>query len=154
METPHATAEAATPNATDSPKTVDLGVVKICVGDQNVLISEVEHWVEDGLHVFRSTEFDCQSEHEDEGEALFAFLQSAEDLLRFLDDLVDADRATRDEIRIMAKLSRRFYEVYAAQREELERRQRRRLLRSHSGMHSVNWRRRQTPTNSSRPVPA
>ncbi len=118
-----------------------------------VQLSEVEHWIdEEGLHVFRSTEFDCLGEAEDEYEAGRIFIENAADLFRFLDDLVDARRATSDEIRTLAKLSRRFFEASepALKREE-EKRSRRRLG---SRAALSYWQPQTTPSSSSQPLPA
>lgn len=96
----------------------DVGTIAIAVGDRLVEISEVQHWIEDGSHVFRSTEFDCIAEAENEGDAVVAFVANAEDLFRFLDDLMDAGRATGQETRTLVKLSRRFFEAFEASEEE------------------------------------
>lgn len=96
------------------------GIIEVKIGKHLVPISSINHWMEDdGLHVFRSTEFDCMAEADDEGAAVKAFIENAEDLFRFLDDLVDAGRATEGEKMTLIKLSRRFFEVYEAL--ELER---------------------------------
>lgn len=118
-----------------------------------VQLSEVEHWIdEDGLHVFRSVEFDCLGEAEDEYDAGLLFIENAADLFRFLDDLVDARRATGDEIGTLAKLSRRFFEASepALKREE-EKRRRKWLLPRAAPSH---WQPQTTPSSSSQPLPA
>lgn len=84
------------------------------IGEHRVPISSIEHWVEEDVHVFRSAEFDCVGEGSNEFEAVAAFVDNAEDLFRFLDDLHDAGRATEDETRLLIKLSRRFFEMYEA----------------------------------------
>jgi len=101
------------------PENPELGTIGVQIGDHRVPISSVEHWVEEGMNVFRSAEFDCTGEAEDAAEAVHAFVENAEDLFRFLDDLCDAGRATEDETRLLIKLSRRFFEMYEAV--ELER---------------------------------
>ena len=58
------------------------GTIGVQVGDHLVAISGVEHWVDDGLHVFRSVEFDCMAEGEDLSKAVVAFVENAEDLFR------------------------------------------------------------------------
>jgi hypothetical protein len=145
-------AVTAPPSPTEAQPEFGAISVGIGVGGETFSISEVEHWVEDGLHMFRSVEFDCFAQHEDEWGAVEAFIQNAEDLFRFLDDLVDAGRATADEVRTLAKLSRRFYEIYNAQRTEILRRKVRLLLRPRD-VHSVTWQRRRTPDSSLPPVP-
>jgi hypothetical protein len=120
-----------------------------------VWLSEVEHWVsEDGLHVFRSLEFDCLGEAEDEYEAGRVFVDNATDLFHFLDDLVDARRATTDEIRTMARLSRRLIEALevALKWEEEKPRRKLRLPLSREPTHSY-WQRQTTPSSSSQPLP-
>jgi hypothetical protein len=117
--------EATTTEAPQQGPTEDapeVGVIRIAVGDQAVELSTVEHWVEDGLHVFRSTEFDCIAEGKDLASAVVTFIESAEDLFRLLDDLLDAGRATDDETRTLVKLSRRFFEVSEAMEQEEARR--------------------------------
>jgi NADPH:quinone reductase-like Zn-dependent oxidoreductase len=90
------------------------GTIGVRAGAHTVDISAVEHWVDEGLHIFRSSEFDCMSEAEGETEAVAAFVAMAEDLFRFLEDLLDAGRATEEEKLILIKLSRRFFEIYQA----------------------------------------
>jgi hypothetical protein len=131
----------------------ELGVIAIAVGGSVVPISQVEHWVEDGLHVFRSTEFDCMATDEDLCKTVEAFIETAEDLYRFYDDLVDAERATPDEVRTLAVLSRRFYDVYSAQAKALRGHKRRVLMRPRD-FHDLTWQRQTTHHSSSPPVPA
>lgn len=129
------------------------GVIAIAVGRSVVPISQVEHWTEDGMHVFRSTDFDCIAMDEDLCKALEAFVETAEDLYRFYDDLVDAERATQEEVRTLAVLSRRFYDVYSAQAQALRRHKRRVLMRPRD-FHDLTWQRQTTHHGSSPPVPA
>jgi hypothetical protein len=129
------------------------GAVQVKIAGQTVRISEVEHWIEDGIHVFRSVEFDCIAEHEDEGDAVRMFIENAEDLYRYLDDLVDAGRATQDEIRTFAMMGRRFYEIYTAQAQAAMRRKVHVLTRSRD-LYDLNWHRLPTQSISSPPVHA
>jgi hypothetical protein len=108
------TTDREAPRSAKLPETIEIGTIGVQIGDHRVPISGIEHWVEDGIHVFRSTEFDCMGEAEDALEAVNAFVDNAEDLFRFLDDLHDAGRATEDETRLLIKLSRRFFEMYEA----------------------------------------
>lgn len=96
------------------PENPEPGTIGVQIGEHRVPISSVEHWVEDGVNVFRSAEFDCTGEADDVVAAVHAFIENAEDLFRFLDDLHDAGRATEDETRLLIKLSRRFFEMYEA----------------------------------------
>lgn len=107
------TAREAQPSAR-TPDNPELGTIGVQIGEHRVPISSIEHWVEEGMNIFRSTEFDCMGEAEDAFEAVNAFVDNAEDLFRFLDDLHDAGRATEDETRLLIKLSRRFFEMYEA----------------------------------------
>jgi hypothetical protein len=110
------------PNDAPTAEAPEVGVIGIVVDRKQIPISQVEHWIEDGMHVFRSMEFDCIAMNEHMGKVLEAFIDTAEDVYRFLDDLVDAERATQDEIKTLAMLSRRFYDVYSAQAQALRRR--------------------------------
>lgn len=104
-------AESAAAPTADCPQA---GIIAVQIGEHQIPLSPVEHWVEDGAHVFRSTTFDCVSEAATETEAVQAFVENAEDLFRFLDDVVDAGRATDDEKLTLIKLSRCFFEIYSA----------------------------------------
>lgn len=124
------TETAAADPATAAPTAAhpQAGAIGVVIGDHSVQISTVSHWIEDdGTHVFRSDEFDCMAEASDEGEAASKFIENAEDLYRFLDDLVDADRATEAEKLTLIKLSRRFFEVYEACQLEAETARNRRI---------------------------
>ena len=93
----------------------EAGAIGVVVGDHTVQISAVSYWIaDDGTHVFRSNEFDCMAEGPGEWEAAKTFVENAEDLFRFLDDVVDAGRATDAEKTTLIKLSRRFFEMYEA----------------------------------------
>lgn len=126
-----------------------------CIIVGTVCISDVEHWInEDGLHVFRSVDFDCSGEDEDLWQAGRVFIENAEDLGRFLADLVDAGRATKDEQRVLVTLAQRFFDVYQeSEREEERRRWKRRLFSRSRGAHSAKWQRRPALKTSSQPLP-
>jgi hypothetical protein len=117
------TENAAAAGATAAPTSENpqVGVIAVQIGEHQVPISSVCYWVEDdGTHVFRSSEFDCQAEAQDEWGAVQKFVDNAEDLFRFLDDVVDAGRATDGEKVTLIKLSRRFFEIYEASQLEEE----------------------------------
>jgi hypothetical protein len=124
---------------------------------EDVVISEVEHWVEDGLHVFRSTEFDLIAEHEAEFGAVVVFLESAEDLLLHLSDLILEKKATDHEVETAALLLRRFMRMAQASEREREEVDRKlfHVPRVHRHRPRRAWRRIQsTPKNSSPASPA
>lgn len=139
----------------------EFGTIGVQIGEHRIPISSIEHWVEDGLHVFRSTEFDCMSEDTDQTKAVMSFIDNAEDLFRFLDDVHDAGRATEDETRVLIKLSRRFFELYEADQLEHESENNPRirnllgLLRRQSPRSEALWQPQQpAPASFSQPSPA
>lgn len=152
----HVSDTANHPNDAPTAEAPDVGMIAIAVGGRQIQISQVQHWREDGLDVFRSSEFDCIAMGDDVNKAVRAFIDNAEDLYRFLDDLVDAERATPDEIKTLAMLSRRFYDVYSAFSEQAQTRRRRKvniLMRSRD-FHGLTWQRQTTHRSSSPPVHA
>jgi hypothetical protein len=144
------------PNDAPTAEAPEAGVIAIAVGSQRIAISQVEHWVEDGLDVFRSSEFDCIAMDVGVDRAVKAFIDSAEDVYRFLDDLVDAERATPDEVKTLAMLSRRFYDVYSAFSAQAQASRRRKLgaLMRSRDLHGLTWQRQTTHRSSSPPVHA
>jgi hypothetical protein len=143
-----ATATPETPTET-SP---ELGTIGIQVGDRRIPISMIEHWIEDDRHVFRSTEFDCMGEGDTELGAVVAFVENAEDLFRFLDDVLDSGRATEAEKMTLIKLSRRFFEIYEATTELEQKKQhisRWRKFRRRPPMNRPQWQRQPALGNSS-----
>lgn len=127
----------------------EVGIVALKVGNESIEISHVEHWVEDSLHIFRSTEFDCVAEAPDEAGAVVVFIETAEDLFRYLDDLVDAGRATDDEVRTLVKLSRRFFEAF-----EASERRRHSIINLRRSASRPQWQRLTAPDSSSELLPA
>jgi hypothetical protein len=124
------TKTAAADPATAAPTALSpqAGAIGVVVGDHSVQISTVSYWIEDdGTHVFRSEEFDCMAEAQGSWEAARKFVDNAEDLFRFLDDVVDAGRATEAEKLTLIKLSRRFFELYEACQLEAEAEQNHRI---------------------------
>lgn len=90
---------------------------------EGVVVSDVLHWVEDGDHVFRSTEFDVIAGDADLATAADKFVQNAEDLADFY---VDARRdLTEIELEHAIRLLQRFTEIYRSENRLLEARSRR-----------------------------
>ena len=89
----------------------------------DVLISEGERWIEDGIHVIRSTEFDVVAGDPDFDRALSKFIDMHEDLWAYLSGL---EELTDNENETFLKLAPRFLEVHRElERREEERRRRR-----------------------------
>jgi hypothetical protein len=119
------------------------------------LVSYAEHWLEDGVHVIRSLDFDVTAGDPDFQRALDRFIEKAEDLWVYLSGL---DTITENENEMFLKLAPRFLEIYR----ELERREARRRERVISisfgrlrkrGEHSLrNWR-PSKPASASQPSP-
>lgn len=117
----------------------------------DIVISAAEHWIEDGVHVLRSTEFDVTAGDPDFRTAIEVFGQKTEDLWAYLGEL---DGLTENENETFLVLAPRFREVL----QELERREqvrRRKIV-------SVTLRRRRdhlrdwqpsTRRTSSKPLP-
>jgi len=79
-----------------------------CVVVEDVPISQAEAWLEDGVYVVRSTEFDLLAEDEDFYEALGLFSDRAADYATALSELISSHEATEDEERLAGLLSRRL----------------------------------------------
>lgn len=133
--------------AEDAPETGD-----IAIGD--VVISTVDHWVADGLHVFRSREFDVIAEHEDEFEAVRVFVESAADFAYHLADLISERQATEHEIETATVLVPRFMRLWEDSDRALREAQRRILNLPRHGSPRAQWHRRSTQSSSSQPLPA
>lgn len=118
-----------------------------------VVISSVDHWVADGLHVFRSLEFDLVAEHEDELRAVELFIDNAADLVFYLTDLIRERQATENEIETASLLLPRFMGVWEDSERALRAAQRRILNLPRRRRPSAGWRRQSTPSSSSRPLP-
>lgn len=87
------------------------------IGAVGVVLSRVIHYVEDGMHVFRSTEFDIAAADEDRRTAVVKFVENAQDLVAFYRDL---DDRTNDELHTAFTLMSRFNEVDRITREREE----------------------------------
>lgn len=73
------------------------------------------YWVEDGDHVFRSTEFDLLAADRDQYVAIQKFIEMAEDLAGYYSDLTKAGRATEAEADIALEILSRINEVLQQQ---------------------------------------
>lgn len=127
----------------------ELGAVRF----EEVPITEAEHWVEDGLHVFRSTEFDVTAAAPDEWEAARKLLRNVEDYGQHL-VAIGADELTVEEARVALTILERFLQGYRnaearMQRESLPRRVGRLIGRRRSD-HRAGFHRQSTPPTSSR----
>jgi hypothetical protein len=110
-----ATAElAATPSPTaEAP---DAGMV--CV--HGVRLSSAVRWIEGGEHVIRSTEFDLLASGQALEDAVNAFVDNAEDQVRFVADLIRQERATEHEVEAASLLMQRFLSAYEHIEQELQ----------------------------------
>jgi hypothetical protein len=96
------------------PTPDDPHVGTVGLGDEFPL-SKVAYWQQDGMHVFRSVEYDLQTADEDIREAILAFVHGSIDYARFLsepDDPAPADLAIANMIfdralRINEEINRR-----------------------------------------------
>jgi hypothetical protein len=127
------------------------------IGWFDVVISEVEHWVEDGDFVFRSLEFDVIAGDPDLLRAVSKFVDNASDFRDYLDGLGDRGENEDEMLRL---LNSRFSRV-ARELERQERMRRERFIsvslrrRGGRGDHSRVWRPQSTQQrSSSRPSPA
>jgi hypothetical protein len=78
---------------------------------RGVILSAVAYWREDGVHVFRSTEYDVIAADEDRDTAARTFIEKSEDYAEFLSDS-DGD-PTEDDIAIATMIVHRLLEGYA-----------------------------------------
>jgi hypothetical protein len=137
--------EAVTPPTADSPEVGE-------ISSHGVLISNAEHWVEHGRHVFRSLEFDVSGDGEDIPSAVSVFVENAEDLCELVTELIREGDATEHEIETASVLVPRFMSVYRQHDRQL-----RRPLASFFGArrrHSREWRARSKHETSSPPLHA
>jgi hypothetical protein len=126
-----------------------------CVRVLGHLVSEAEHWEENGVHVLRSVEFDVTAGDPDFQKAVDQLVEKTEDLWSYLSGL---ETITENENELFLKLAPRFLEIY----KELERREQGRRDRWISiqfgrarqrGDHSLrNWR-PSRPASVSQPSP-
>ena len=102
-----------------------------------IVLSEAAHWIEEGAHVIRSSEFELIGEGDDLEEAVRDFVGHALDLVDYLKTEIERGEATEREVRVAGLLGARLGQAYrqvAAEQEELER-QRDRFI-------AISWRRR------------
>ncbi len=93
-----------------------------------MLLSEVAHWVEGDLHVFRSLEYDVIASGPDQLAAISAFVQASADYARFLHD--PAGDPTDEDRELATQILDRLFEGSArALESEVHRRLVVRLLR-------------------------
>jgi hypothetical protein len=85
-----------------------------------VTLSEGMHWLEDGAHVIRSTEFELIGEGDDLDEAVRNFVGHALDLLAFLNDEIERGEATEHEVRVAGVLGARLGQAYRQVSEDRE----------------------------------
>lgn len=122
----------------------------ICL--KGVVLSEVAYWVEDGDHVFRSTEFDLIAGDPDRDAAIGKFVDYARDLVGLYTDL-DIEEVTPAELEIAMTLVSRLNAAYQQVTDELEAERRRLVVfpRLRNREHrTTGWYRRSRPTSSSR----
>lgn len=120
------------------------------IASAGVPLFPVEHWVEDGEHVFRSSEFDLIIGDADFDAAIEKFIEGADDLWGFLEE---QQNLTEGEIELVSLIASRFRPLL----QELERRERARRrpvlaipLPRRGVERLVTWRpASQTPDNSS-----
>ena len=87
------------------------------IGSAGVPLFPVEHWVEDGEHVFHSSEFDLVVGDADFDAAIEKFIEGADDLWGFLEE---QKNLTEGEIELVSLIASRFRALL----QELERRER------------------------------
>ena len=75
------------------------------------LLSEVAHWVEGDLHVFRSLDYDVIASGPDERAAISAFVQNSADYARFLHD--PSGDPTDEDRELATQILDRLYEGYS-----------------------------------------
>jgi hypothetical protein len=107
----------------------------ICYAD--VPAFEVEHWIEDGHYVFRSTEFELAVGDSDMAGAIDRFVEGADDLWNALEEQGDL---TPNELELVSLLASRFRQVlHELERREQESRQRRIKISLHPAQRLRTW---------------
>jgi hypothetical protein len=93
------------------------------IGIAGIPTFEVEHWLEDGDYVFRSTEFELAAGATDMSAAIDRFVEGADDLWSTLEE---QDDLTANELELVSLLASRFRRVlHELERQDQERRRRR-----------------------------
>ncbi|HEV3094970.1 MAG TPA: hypothetical protein VGY30_10705 [Solirubrobacteraceae bacterium] len=114
-----------------------------------IAVFQVEHWIDAGEHIFRSSEFDLIAADPDLKRAVDRFVENAEDLWSFI---AGQDEPSENELELASLLGSRFQPIL----HELERREQEREHR----LISISFARRRrqlrswhpsstTPSNSS-----
>jgi hypothetical protein len=96
-------------------------------GGPSVPLTEAVRWVDDGVCVVRSLEFDVTGEGQNWPVALEAMLEHTRDYWGFLAELVAEGKATEREQRIEAMLGSRLVEAYETALKAVEGQARKRL---------------------------
>lgn len=126
---------------------------------REVPISDVEHWTEDGNHIFRSTEFDMLVANEDEQRAVDQFVETTEDLLNITLATLQQGEVAHTDLDVARILIPRFLKVYKVlERLDLETESQARRpisvrinLGRRRGEHSRVWRPRSRNSPANRP---
>jgi hypothetical protein len=83
-------------------------------------VSEGLHWLEDGSHVIRSSEFDLMGQGDDLDEAVDDFIGQALDLLWYLNGEIERNEASDYEVRLAGVLGGRLAQAYRRVNEDRE----------------------------------
>ncbi|HEV7566634.1 MAG TPA: hypothetical protein VGO31_11810 [Microbacteriaceae bacterium] len=102
----------------DCPQVGDIGTV---IDGRRYLIATVDHWVEDGLEVFRARDFDCIAMDEDLQIAVDLFVSNVFDLVLLLNELADQGQLVDDEARLLSSLTSRLTPMMIATKREATR---------------------------------
>lgn len=132
------------PPAATSEQSAEQGWVFVSGPDGDCKLSEARAWLEDGVYVLRSTEFDVIAEDEDFDRTIDVFVTWLLDHAALLAELVDTGKATEDEAATFAVLSARLFPLLRASEAE-----RRRHIRRRRAPSSGHWRHHETPASSS-----
>lgn len=104
--------EAAHETATPQPEFGEIGV-------DGLTLSAVAYWQEDGMHVFRSTEYDVIASNENKQVAILAFVQQSEDYANFL---ASFGEHTVEDLTISTMILRRLLDIHERAQEHRRRR--------------------------------
>ena len=109
-----------------------------------ITLSEGMHWLEDGAHVIRSSEFELIGEGDDLDEAVRNFVGHALDLLTYLNEEIERGEATDHEVRVAGVLGARLGQAYrqVSEDREAEGKQRERFIKL-----SFTWRHKRQRLN-------
>lgn len=147
----------AQPAVTGSGPTEDrpeFGVISV----HDVPISQVAHWRDGDLYVFRSTEFDVIAADEDLQKAIVVFVDNASDYADMVSELT-ASELTQHEAEVAMLILRRLSEAYKQGAEMFRARARHhsrvvRLLRGRGHDAPRTWYRKSSLPTSSRQLRA